>query len=55
LVAEFIIDAYQLPVPDLILSIQTNGVNIANQETKSTIHRGIAAAARITGESIKRD
>jgi hypothetical protein len=54
-VAEFIIDAYQLPVPDLILSIQTNGVNIVNEETKSIIHRGIAATAKITSESIERD
>jgi hypothetical protein len=49
-VAKFIIDAYQLPVPDLILSIQTDGVNIENQETKSIIHRGIAATAKITSE-----
>jgi len=49
-VAHFIIKAYQLPVPDLILSIQTDGVNIENQETKSIIHRGIAATAKITRE-----
>jgi len=49
-VAKFIIDAYQLPVPDLILSIQTDGVNIENQETRSIIDRGIAATAKITRE-----
>ena len=50
-VAEFFIDAYQLSVPDLILSIQTDGVNINNEETKSIIHRGIAATARITSKT----
>ncbi|CAF1523950.1 unnamed protein product [Adineta ricciae] len=35
-VAEFIIRAYRLPIPDLILSIQTDGVNITNEKTKNT-------------------
>jgi hypothetical protein len=49
-VAKFIIQAYQLPVPDLILSIQTDGVYIGNHETKSIIQSGIAAAAKITSD-----
>ncbi|CAF1190358.1 unnamed protein product [Rotaria sordida] len=56
-VARFIIEAYQLPLPDLILSIQTDNVNIKkrvddnsdiNNETKHAIQRGLVETAKIT-------
>ena len=60
--AKSIIDIYQLPVPDLILSIQTSDININNQiqdkfdipvETKYAIQDGIATTAKITSENIE--
>ena len=53
MVAKFIIDAYHLPVPDLILSIVTDGAIIKTEkeeEIKRAIQRGLVATAKITSE-----
>ncbi len=44
-----IIDAYQLSIPDIILSIQTNDANIGiEEESKRVIQRGLIETAKIT-------
>jgi hypothetical protein len=54
-----LIEAYRLPPPDFILSIQTDSVyknNVSNEksgiqvETEHAIQRGLTIAARITSK-----
>ncbi len=47
--AQSIIDAYQLSIPDIILSIQTDDINIEiEEESKRAIQRGLTETAKIT-------
>ena len=59
-VANFIIEAYDLPIPDLILSVHTGGVNIGgltnnlsdiSREIELRFQRGVAEAAKVSSKS----